>query len=117
MTSESSALDTIVPDSTVSGMGHAIEPAWTVESIERRPYGTDFVATLDVGTPDGSRTAYAETRDEWSFDAATRERMREYRLTCRVDAMACLPLWYQDATTAEKAKREADHREFLARYL
>jgi aminoglycoside phosphotransferase (APT) family kinase protein len=63
------------------------------------------------------RTAYAETRDDWSFDAPTRERMREYRLTCRVDAMACLPLWYQDARTAEKDRREAEHREFVARYL
>ncbi|MFW5919652.1 MAG: phosphotransferase family protein [Halanaeroarchaeum sp.] len=63
------------------------------------------------------RTAYADTREDWSFDDATRERIRVYRLTCQVDAMACLPLWYEDATPEEKDRREAEHREFVARYL
>ncbi|MFT4932012.1 MAG: hypothetical protein ACI91T_001900 [Natronomonas sp.] len=57
MTTESpSSLDADVPDTAVRGMVNAIEPAWTVEAIERSPHGTDFVATLDVRGPDGSRT-------------------------------------------------------------
>jgi len=63
------------------------------------------------------RTAYADTRVDWSFDDAIRERIREYRLTCQVDAMSCLPLWYEDATPEEKDQREAEHREFVERYL
>jgi len=63
------------------------------------------------------RSASAEARGDWSFDESTRERIREYRLTCRVDAMVCLPLWYQDATPAEKDRREAEHRAFVDRYL
>lgn len=63
------------------------------------------------------RTAYAGTREDWSFDASTHERMYVYRLTSRLDAMACLPLWYQDATPAERDERAAEHREFIARYV
>ena len=61
------------------------------------------------------RTAYAETRENWSFDEATRERMHVYRLTARVDDMACLPLWYQDPE--EREERAAEHREFVNRYV
>ena len=63
------------------------------------------------------RTAYAEARDDWSFDGSTRERMRVYRLTDRLDAMACLPLWYRDATPEERDARAVEHREFVARYV
>ncbi|MFC7165398.1 phosphotransferase family protein [Halospeciosus flavus] len=63
------------------------------------------------------REAYEERRDEWVFDDETRERMHVYRLVARLDAMACLPLWYQDATPAERDTRAAEHREFVAQYL
>lgn len=43
--------------------------------------------------------------------------MHVYRLTARLDAMACLPLWYQDAPAAERAKRAAQHWAFLAQFL
>lgn len=63
------------------------------------------------------RTAYAGARGGWSFDAATRERLRVYRLHCRLGAMACLPLWYQDATHEERDERAVEHREFVAQYI
>jgi len=63
------------------------------------------------------RSAYADARDDWTFDESTRERMRLYRLTCRLDAMACLPLWHEDATPAERDERAAEHRAFVAEYL
>jgi aminoglycoside phosphotransferase (APT) family kinase protein len=62
------------------------------------------------------RTAYADVREDWTFDEATRERMDVYHLTCRLDAMACLPLWHQDATPEERDERAMEHREFVARY-
>jgi len=63
------------------------------------------------------RTAYTEARTAWSFDEPTRERMDVYRLACRVGAMACLPLWYQDASAAERNERAAEHRAIVERYL
>lgn len=63
------------------------------------------------------RTAYTETRAEWSFDEPTRERLDVYRLVCRLDAMACLPLWYQDASAATRAERANEHRAFVEQYL
>lgn len=62
------------------------------------------------------RSAYTERRERWIFDGETHERMRLYRLACRIEAMACFPLWYQDATPQERSEYEAQHREFLARY-
>jgi len=63
------------------------------------------------------RRAYAEFRGDWAFDAAVEERITAYRLACRIDAMACLPLWHEDATPAERDERAADHRAFVSRYL
>lgn len=63
------------------------------------------------------RTAYASARDDWTFDSARTERIRVYRLLYRLDAMACLPLWHQDATPEEKDEREREHREFVQEYL
>lgn len=63
------------------------------------------------------RQAYAETREGWSFDAQTRDRMEVYRLCCRLDAMACLPLWYQDATPEQRDVRAEEHRQFIRQYV
>lgn len=63
------------------------------------------------------RTAYADTRTDWSFDEPTRERMDIYRLAARLGAMACLPLWYQDASTEERTERAAEHRAVVNQYL
>jgi len=63
------------------------------------------------------RSAYAEAREGWTFDTDTRERMDLYRFLCRLDAMACLPLWHEDASPAERDERAAEHRAFVRRYL
>ena len=63
------------------------------------------------------RTAYESARPDWTLDDAARERIETYRLTCRIDAMACLPLWLEDATPEERDERERQHREFVADYL
>lgn len=63
------------------------------------------------------REAYDDAREGWSFDDAVRERMRVYRLGCRLDAMACLPLWYDDATPAERDERAREHRAFVEQYV
>jgi aminoglycoside phosphotransferase (APT) family kinase protein len=96
----------------------AADPAYNLAKAEAHlltPESDDEERTEDLRRI--FRSAYAEDREDWSFDESTRERIREYRLTCRVDAMACLPLWYQDATPAEKDRREAEHRAFVDRYL
>lgn len=63
------------------------------------------------------RSAYAASCEGWTFDAATRERMRIYRLTDRLDDMACLPLWYQNAPPEKRDERAAEHRAFVSQYL
>ncbi|MFC7230858.1 phosphotransferase family protein [Saliphagus sp. GCM10025308] len=63
------------------------------------------------------RAAYTETRTEWSFDEPILERMDVYRLACRLGAMACLPLWYQDASEEKRDERANEHRAFVEQYL
>ncbi len=63
------------------------------------------------------RESYSSARTAWEFDAATRERMAVYHLVCRLGAMACLPLWYQDESAATRDKRAREHRAFVEQYL
>ncbi len=61
---------------------------------------------------------YESVRDEWTFDAATRERIRVYRLAFRLDQMACLPLFANiDPTLDDREIRAAEHRAFVEQYL
>lgn len=96
----------------------AMEPAFNlayVESMLLSPERDGEERTAELR--EAFRTAYADAREGWEFDAARLERIRVYRLCYRLDAMACLPLWHQDATPAEKAEREQEHREFVRQYL
>lgn len=62
--------------------------------------------------------AYESRRDGWTFDEATRERIRVYRLAYRLDMMACLPLFAQiDPTLHDREVRAAEHRAFVEQYL
>ena len=61
------------------------------------------------------RDAYADARNGWSFDQSVCERIEGYRLDCRLAAMACLPLWYEDPE--ERDVRERKLREFFAEFL
>ncbi|MFC7165395.1 hypothetical protein [Halospeciosus flavus] len=49
--------DPAVADASVRGMVDNLRPAWHVETIERAPHGTDFVAILDIRTPAGPKQA------------------------------------------------------------
>jgi len=100
------------------GLLSAAAPAYNIaktESFLLSPDrdGPDVVETLR----EQFRSAYTRQRDGWSFDEATRERMRLYRLTCRIDAMSCLPLWHEDASPAEREQIADRHRAFVAEYL
>lgn len=100
------------------GLLSAHDPAYNltvVESMLTSPEedGQERATTLR----ERFRRAYKTTRQEWAFDDATRERIDLYRLVYRLDAMACLPLWYKDATPAERDERAREHREFVRSYL
>jgi len=61
---------------------------------------------------------YAARRDGWTFDGATRERLRVYRLAYRLDQMACLPFFARtDPTLDDREARAAEHRAFVQQYL
>lgn len=61
---------------------------------------------------------YAARRDGWTFDGATRERIRLYRLAFRLDQMACLPLFADiDPTLDDRDARAAEHRAFVEQYI
>jgi aminoglycoside phosphotransferase (APT) family kinase protein len=61
---------------------------------------------------------YESVRDEWTFDAATCERLRVYRLAFRLDQMACLPLFADiDPTLDDREARAVEHRAFVEQYL
>ncbi|QPV61480.1 phosphotransferase [Halosimplex litoreum] len=93
----------------------AAEPAYNLAKVEfhlLKPVRDDEARTTELR--DIFRSAYVAGRGGWTFEEATLERMAIYRLTDRLDAMACLPLWYEDATPAERDERAAEHRAFLA---
>jgi aminoglycoside phosphotransferase (APT) family kinase protein len=96
----------------------SVEPAYNLaiaESLLLDPAGDGERRTRELR--ETFRTAYAASRDEWRFDAATCERMRLYRLVCRLHAMACLPLWHREASADRREEIEDSHREFVADYL
>lgn len=96
----------------------AADPAYglaTAESHLLTPEGDGEERTAELRA--AFRSAYATERDGWRFDDATTELMRVYRLAKRLDAMACLPLWYEDATPTERDERAAEHRAFVRESL
>jgi hypothetical protein len=50
-------------------------------------------------------------------DATVQGMVAHRRPEWTVDAMACLPLWLQDATPTERDERERQHRTFVPPYL
>ena len=100
------------------GIFSAGAPAYNLASTE------SLLLTPDVDPADRTeelrqtfRSSYSEMRPDWSFDDATHKRMDVYRLACRIDAMACLPLWYRDANPSERNERAAEHRAFVSQYI
>ena len=97
----------------------ASEPAGNLASAE--------FYLLDAGDPDDAtvearreafRRAYEAARtDDWTFTDDVRERMAAHAFGTRLGAMACLPLWHEDATPAERDAVEADHRAFVHDHL
>lgn len=96
----------------------AADPAYNLASTESLLFTPD--EDPEERTAELRRTfreAYADARDGWRFDDAVRERMDVYHLVCRLHAMACLPLWYQDETPEGRDRRAAEHRAFVNGYL
>ena len=96
----------------------AADPAYNLAKAESHlfdPTAEDDDRVADLRRQ--FRTAYENARPDWMLDDAARERIETYRLTCRIDAMACLPLWLENATPTERDERERQHREFVADYL
>jgi len=96
------------------GLVMAAPPAFNLAS-------TESLLALDSDGPARTdrlrrtlRSAYAATRDDWTFGEDTCEHLRVYHLACRLDAMACLPLWYPDED--EREERAAAHRAFVCEY-
>ncbi|MCU4801110.1 phosphotransferase [Halobacteria archaeon HArc-gm2] len=95
----------------------ATDPAYNLASVESVLLHPDSDRGDTASLRTVFRESYASERSDWSFDAETRERMSVYHLLCRLDAMACLPLWYEDATPAERDGRAEEHRAFVREYL
>jgi aminoglycoside phosphotransferase (APT) family kinase protein len=94
------------------------DPAYNLAKIEVRLLSPENDGPERTKQLRGTfRSAYRRERPSWTFDDATLERMELYRLTDRLDAMACLPLWYADATADERDERAAEHRAFVGRYF
>lgn len=90
----------------------AADPVYNLATAEYHMVG--------AGTPglrEMLRGTYERERDGWTVTDAVTQRLETYALKCRIDAMACLPLWLRDATTAEKDEREREHRAAVADYL
>lgn len=96
----------------------SVEPAYNLaiaESLLLSP--DDDTANRTRVLRDTFRSAYTDMRDGWRFTAERRERMRFYRLVCRLHAMACLPLWHREAAAERRDEVEANHRAFVTDYL
>jgi aminoglycoside phosphotransferase (APT) family kinase protein len=96
----------------------AADPAYNLAKVEARLLSPEDDGEERTAELRGTfRSAYRRERPSWEFDDATREQMALYRLTDRLDAMACLPLWYEDATRETRDRVATGHREFLAQYV
>jgi aminoglycoside phosphotransferase (APT) family kinase protein len=95
----------------------AAEPAYNLAKVESHLFDPVVEPTRTETLRSLFRDAYADARDEWAFTPTIEDRMETYLLACRAEAMACLPLWLEDATAREKAERERQHRAFVAGYL
>ncbi|MFB6353002.1 MAG: phosphotransferase family protein [Halobacteriales archaeon] len=96
----------------------AAEPAYNLAVVERKLFdphrvGGDRARELR----EAFHASYRREREDWAFTPAVEARMKTYRLLERLGAMACLPLWMRDATAAERAAREREHREAVAELL
>lgn len=100
------------------GLIGAHDPAYNltvVESMLLSPESDGEERTAELR--EEFRSAYTATREEWTFDDLTLQRIHLYRLVYTIDAMACLPLWYRDATPEERDEREQEYRDIVRRYL
>ena len=95
----------------------AAEPAYNLAKVESHLFDPVAEPTRTETLRSLFREAYADARDEWAFTSAIEDRMETYLLAARAEAMACLPLWLEDATPREKAERERQHRAFVNEYL
>jgi aminoglycoside phosphotransferase (APT) family kinase protein len=91
------------------------EPAHNLASAEFYLLDADDPddATLEARRGAFRRAYEAARTDDWTFTDDRRERMAAYEFATRLGAMACLPLWHEDATPAERDAVEADHRAFV----
>lgn len=106
------------------GLVMAAPPAFNLALTEQKLLSPDlnhdsYAATGYAGElRDILWDAYADSRPGWTFDEATRERIRAYRLSYRLAAMACLPLWYRnDDRPKSRDVRAMEHRAFVEQYL
>lgn len=79
MTDEPTA-DTDPPDSAVRRMVRTIQPAWEPRRIERQSHGTDFVAVVELDTPEGSLTSVLKATTASLFGSLTRVEPRMLNL-------------------------------------
>jgi aminoglycoside phosphotransferase (APT) family kinase protein len=93
------------------------DPAYNLACAEYHLLGVDDEAATVARHRAVLREAYAAGRDAWTFDEAVEARLQTYALKCRVDAMACLPLWHEEKSSTGKDSVERAHREAVAAYL
>jgi aminoglycoside phosphotransferase (APT) family kinase protein len=96
----------------------AAEPAYNLAKVETHLF--ELRSEPDERTAalrETFRAAYERGRDGWTFTDDVAARIDTYLLSCRTEAMACLPLWHEDATATEKTEREREHRAFVGEYL
>jgi aminoglycoside phosphotransferase (APT) family kinase protein len=91
----------------------ASEPANNLANVEYHLLDGDEASDATVAARrQRFRDAYRDARtDDWALTDDVRERMAAYAFATRLGAMACLPLWHEDATPAERDAVEATHRE------
>lgn len=96
----------------------AADPAYNLATVETNLLTPDAdPARRTDPLRDTFRTACHRVSGDWDVDASPRNRRHLYRLTDRLDAMACLPLRYVDADAETRVERAAEHRPCVREYL
>ena len=95
----------------------AADPAYKLATVESHLVADDEPQERAAEIRERIEAAYTDAREGRWFDEGVRERMRVYRLTSRLDAMASLPLWHWNGTPEDRDERERQHREAVAEYL
>ena len=92
----------------------AEDPAYNIAKVEANFLENSWVTDKQAkNLRNIFRETYAYYRSDWEFTESIERRLRFYKFTTRIDAMASFPLWFQEYDSQQKRDIEEYYREYV----